>query len=122
MSLPVWPANIQHRPMWPSFRLAEPHVPHHETEFEGGADRRRPRSTVRRQLYSIVWHWEDAEFGRFEAFYHRTLGEGAMQFTMPFFLVGGYVTSTCKFKGSYEVTRPNRFRQVSAQLYVYGGA
>lgn len=122
MSLPVWPANIQHRPMRPSFRVPEPHVPHHETEYEGGAYRRRPRSTVRRQLFSIVWQWEDAEFGRFETFYLDTLGEGAMQFTMPFFRVSDYVASTCQFKGMYETTRPSRFRQVSAQLYVYGGA
>ncbi len=122
MSLPVWPSTIQHRPMRPSFRLAEPHVAPVETEYDGGAYRRRPRTTLRRQLFSIVWQWEDAEFGRFETFYNVTLGEGAQRFVMPFFDVADYSDRTCQFKGMYEVTRPARFRQVSAQLYVFGDA
>lgn len=122
MSLPVWPGDIQHRSMRPSYRLAEPHVAPHETEFEGGADRRRPRSTVRRRLYSIVWQWEDAEFDRFETFYNVTLGEGSQLFTMPIFDVTDYVARTCQFKGMYEATRPTRYWHVAAQLYVYGDA
>lgn len=121
MSLSEWPEGVQHRPLRNAFRLAEPHVPPHETEFEAGAPRRRPRATIQRALYAFAWDWEAAEFALFQTFYHRTLGEGAVRFTMPVFGTGAYATRTCQFKGMYEASQPNRFWRVSAQIYVYGG-
>lgn len=122
MSLPVWPATVQHRPSRPAYRLAEPHVAPIETELEGGAFRRRPRGTVRRQLYAFSWDWLDAEFVQFETFYNVTLGEGSQRFTMQVFAGSAYASRTCQFKGMYEAVRPGLYWRVTAQIFVFGSA
>ncbi len=122
MSLPVWPATVQHRPRRDAFRMVEPHVAPHETDMEGGTPRRRPRATVTRQLFAFAWDWEDAEFGLFHTFYHVTLAQGSLRFTMPVFDGSAYAARTCQFKGMYEPHRPGKFWRVTAQLYVWRDA
>lgn len=120
MTLPSWPAAVQYKPLRSAFRLVEPDIAPLETEFEGGAIRRRPRATVRRRLFGFGWEWEDAEFAAFEAFYDIALGKGSLRFTMQVFDGGAYAARTCQFKGMYEAHRPTRFWRVTAQLWVFG--
>ncbi|MHB2265805.1 hypothetical protein [Aliihoeflea sp. PC F10.4] len=118
MSLAVWPNNLQFRPRRDAFRLLEPHVPPQETEYEGGARRRRQAATVSRQLYAFAWDWSDAEYQAFRTFYHRTLVSGAKRFQMP--AAPDYAVRTCLFKGMYASTKPGRDWRVTAELFVFG--
>jgi len=115
-----WPSTVPHQPLADSFRKTEPHTPPHETEFEGGAYRRRPSSTISRELYSVTWEWTDAQFKAFRTFYHTTLGDGSLSFTMSVFVEDQYASRTCQFKGMYQATRPDNLWRVSAELYVFG--
>lgn len=121
MSLPVWPMTVEHKPLRSAFRLVEADVAPNETELEGGASRRRPRTTVRRRLFAIGWDWSDTEFAAFETFYRLTLGKGSLRFEMSFFDGGAYAVRVCQFKGMYEAHRPATFWRVTAQLWVFGG-
>lgn len=123
MSLPSWPAGLPYMPDASGFSIGEPHVPMLETEFEGGAYRRRPRSTIRRALISMAWLFDDTQYQTFRSFYHTTLGEGSLQFTMqvPDGSGGAYASRTCQFKGMYKTSQPRPpYWQLSAELYVFG--
>lgn len=121
MSLPVWPVAVEHRPLRSAFRVIEPHVKPLETELEGGSIRRRPSTTIRRALLAFGWDWTDEQYTIFRTFYHLTLSEGALRFTMSVPDGDLYVERSCQFKGMYEATRPTRFWRISAQIHIFGG-
>lgn len=122
MSLPAWPVGLEHRPVLPQFRIAEPHVAPLETEFEGGSQRRRPRTTLRRALFAMTWRFSATEYGLFRTFYHRTLGEGTLRFTVDVLdgPSGECISRTSQFKGMYTAARTGTRWTVSAELYVFG--
>lgn len=122
MSLPAWPDGLPYMPLADGFGIPEPHVAPIETEFDGGAYRRRPRATVRRALFSTARLFDSSQYQAFREFYHTTLGEGSLRFTMqvPDGNGGAYATRTVQFKGMYKVAQPNPPNwHVSAELYVF---
>lgn len=123
MSLPVWPTALEHRPLRDGLRLTQPHEPAHKTEMEGAARRKRPSATIRVAVFAMVWDWEQADYDLFRTFYHLTLADGTLRFTMPVFDGAGsaYVTRQCQFKDAYEWSRSGLRWRVSAELFVYGG-
>lgn len=124
MSLPEWPAGLPYMPRADAFGIKEPHIPPVETEFEGGAYRRRPKTTVRRALTPTGWLLDGAQYQAFRTFYHLTLAEGSLRFTMqvPDGTDGAYTSRTCQFKGMYQASQPQPPNwTVSAELYVFGG-
>lgn len=123
MSLPAWPVGLKHEPLTDGFRISEPHVPPRETEFEGGARRRRPTSTLRRAVFAMTWEFTEAEYQAFRNFYHRTLVDGTLRFTMlvPDGIGGAYFERTCMFKGMPQAAQPMPLRwRISAELHVTG--
>lgn len=123
MSLPVWPSSVEHRPLRDSLRLVEPHAAPHVTEFDGGAQRKRPSATRRVSLFAMTWDWETSDYDAFRTFYHHTLVDGTVRFTMPVFdgAGGTYVTRQCQFKDMYEWSRRGLRWRVSAEIIVFGG-
>lgn len=124
MSLPEWPSGLPYMPLTDAFGVKEPHVPPAETEYEGGAYRRRPMATVRRALFPVGWLFNDAQYQDFREFYHLTLGEGSLRFTaqVPDGNGGAYITRTCQFKGMYQTSQPQAPHwTIAAELYVFGG-
>lgn len=124
MSLPAWPSGLPYMPEADGFSIGEPHVPMLETEFDGGAYRRRPRSTLRRALIPVAWLYDATQYQAFREFYHTTLGEGSLRFTMQVAdgSGGAYATRTCQFRGIYRVAQPKPpYWTVSAEVYVFGG-
>lgn len=123
MSLPAWPETVEHRPLRNALRLVEPHAKPHVTEYEGGSRRKRPSATLRVATFAMAWDWETADYDGFRDFYHHTLVDGTLRFTMPIFdgPAGTYVDRECQFKAMYEWNRRGLRWRVSAELLVFGG-
>lgn len=123
MSLPAWPSGLPYMPMRDGFSVSEPHLPPLVTELEGGAVRRRPRSTLRRGKFAAAWRFTPEQRDAFRTFYHLTLAEGSLRFTMLVPDQGAdYVTRTVQFAGMYREAAPAGVMwDISAELYVFGG-
>lgn len=123
MSLPTWPDGLTYEPLTDGFSIQQPHLTPYETEFEGGARRRRPVSSLRRAIFAMSWQFDNAGYGAFRDFYHRVLNDGSGRFTMllPDGPGGSYVARTCMFKGMYQASQPQPpFWRISAELHVTG--
>ena len=123
MSLPAWPTGLPYMPMRDGFSVSEPHLKPLVTEFEGGAFRRRPRSTLRRAKFAMVWRFTPEQRTTFRNFYHSTLVEGSLRFTMLVPDEGSdYVSRTVQFVEMYREGAPaGTMWDISAEIYVFGG-
>lgn len=123
MSLPSWPSGLPYMPKRDGFSVLEPHLKPLVTEFEGGAMRRRPRSTLRRAKFSMAWEFTAAQRTTFRNFYHKTLVDGLLCFTMQVPDQGAdYVSRTVQFVEMYREGAPHGVVwDISAELYVFGG-
>lgn len=108
MALPVWPSNVESRPVIGATSIEAPYPDAVVTEFEDGPPRMRRQSAtgIRKLAYQVKLS-SSAEMAAFDVFATTTLGNGTSHFTMSVSMPGqGCVSRRCYLDGGKWTANP----------------